>query len=59
MSSRLARLNAVWRALRQVPLLLWQTDARLSSQLFALQLSQALVPVAQLWVAKLIVDLPA
>jgi ATP-binding cassette subfamily B protein len=39
-----------------VPLLLWQTDAHLTVQLCALQICQALVPVAQLWVAKLIID---
>jgi ATP-binding cassette subfamily B protein len=51
-----ARLDTVRRTLRQVPLLLWQTDAPLTVQLCSLQICQALVPVAQLWVAKLIID---
>lgn len=53
---QLARLGRVQQALRKVPLLLWQTDARVTLQLCTLQTCQALVPIGQLWVAKLIVD---
>ena len=54
--SRRSQLKRVGHALRRVPVLLWQTDARRSALLAALQACQALVPVGQLWVAKLIVD---
>ncbi len=46
----------IGRTLRGVPLLLWQTDAPLSASLFTLQIAQTLVPLGQLWVAKLIID---
>jgi ATP-binding cassette subfamily B protein len=52
----LMRLRTVRRTLQEVPRLLWEADARLTVQVSALQISQALVPVAQLWVAKLIID---
>jgi ATP-binding cassette subfamily B protein len=53
---RLKQLADVGRTLRGVPLLLWQTDASLSAALLALQVGQTLVPLGQLWVAKLIID---
>ena len=65
--SREARLAATasptWRermeALRYVPMLLrlvWETDRRLASLMLVLRLAQSGVPVATLWVGKLIID---
>lgn len=54
--NHLRQLAEVLRALRSAPLLLWQADAALSASLLALQVVQALVPLGQLWVAKLIID---
>src|SRR5579872_6746379 len=48
--------GAVWYALRAVPPILWRADARLSSALLLFQTVQILVPLAQLWIAKLIID---
>jgi ATP-binding cassette subfamily B protein len=53
---RKTQLRAVGRALRAVPELLWDSERRLSLALFAFQTVQVLVPLAQLWVAKLIID---
>jgi ATP-binding cassette subfamily B protein len=39
-----------------MPRLLWEADARLTAWLVALQCWQTVVPVAQLWLVKLIVD---
>jgi ATP-binding cassette, subfamily B, bacterial len=50
------QLLEVGSILRAAPALLWRTDAALSTSLFALQVCQTLVPLAQLWVAKLIID---
>src|SRR5947209_19947329 len=54
--SRLGRLRATAHALRGTPALLWRADARLSVSLLVLEVCQTLVPLAQLWVAKLIID---
>jgi ATP-binding cassette, subfamily B, bacterial len=53
---RTSQLLATARAVRETPSLLWQADAPLSVSLFALQVIQTLVPLGQLWVAKLIID---
>lgn len=54
--SSLSRLRAVGRAVRSVPVLLWDADARLTLLVAAFSLCQPVVVVGQLWVAKLIVD---
>ena len=65
--SREARLAATasptWKerleALRYVPMLLrlvWETDRRLASLMLLLRLAQSGIPVATLWVGKLIID---
>lgn len=54
--SRRLQLQAVRQALRRVPALLWEADARLTVLLSCLQAGQTIVPIAQLWVFKLIVD---
>lgn len=55
-ASRLRSLRAIGTALRRVPVLLWRTNSGLTVLLIALQCGLALVPVGQLWVAKLILD---
>ena len=54
--NQLKQLAEVGRALQGAPLLLWQTDASLAASLFILQGGQTLIPLGQLWVAKLIID---
>src|SRR5947209_5595121 len=54
--SRFKQVPALGRVLQAAPALLWRTDTALSTNLFALQVCQTLVPLAQLWVAKLIID---
>ncbi|HEX2781181.1 MAG TPA: ABC transporter ATP-binding protein/permease [Gemmatimonadaceae bacterium] len=56
-------LAPTWRerleALRHVPMLLrlvWETDRRLAALMVLLRLVQSVVPVATLWVGKLIID---
>ncbi|HLJ68526.1 MAG TPA: ABC transporter ATP-binding protein [Chloroflexota bacterium] len=53
---RRERLRALRRALRSLPAILWDMDRRHTALLLAVQAFQALAPLAQLWVAKLIVD---
>jgi ATP-binding cassette, subfamily B, bacterial len=53
---RRTQFRAVFNALRSVPVLLWRTDRRLTCCLFLAQAFQALIPLAQLWVVKLIID---
>jgi ATP-binding cassette subfamily B protein len=54
--NRLRQLAEVGRVLRGIPSLLWQADAKLTASLITLQVGQTLVPLGQLWVAKLIID---
>jgi ATP-binding cassette subfamily B protein len=54
--NRFSQFQKLQQALYRLPPLLWETDARLTSWLTALQCCQTVIPVAQLWVVKLIVD---
>lgn len=51
-----AQARALGQALRRLPAMLWETDARSTVLLASLQCLGTLVPVGQIWVAKLIVD---
>jgi ATP-binding cassette subfamily B protein len=44
------------RALASLRVLLWQVDSRLTGVLALAQISQALIPLAELWIAKLVID---
>lgn len=55
-TDRRAQLRGVMKALRSVPVLLWRTDRSLTACLFLAQALQALIPLGQLWVVKLIID---
>lgn len=54
--NRLRQFAEAARVLRGAPVLLWQADRSRTAVLFTLQIFQTLVPLAQLWVAKLIID---
>ena len=52
----LRQLGTLRQTLRGVPGLLWAADARLTIWLMVTNVLQILIPLAQLWVAKLIID---
>src|SRR5438477_10833235 len=54
--TRVGQMADVARALHAAPALLWKTDAPLSVSLLVLQICQTLIPLGQLWIAKLIID---
>lgn len=54
--ARFSQWRDIWGAIRAAPLLVWQADAPLSTSLFVFQVVQTIVPLGQLWVAKLIID---
>src|SRR5947207_11302 len=52
MRERIAALRYVWPLLRMV----WNTHRGYAATIFALRIARAFVPVASLWIGKLIID---